>query len=88
MRIDAKAFGLAAGAVASILFTVCALAVALAPAPTTAVLGGLIHLDLSNIARPLTWASFVGGVVGWSVGTAATFAVVAALYNRFALPRG
>lgn len=46
MRIEPKAFGLAAGAVAAILFTVCALAVALAPAPTTAVLGALIHLEL------------------------------------------
>lgn len=88
MKIEPKAFGLAAGAVAAILFTLCALAVALAPAPTTAVLSALIHLDLSNIARPLTWANFVGGLVGWSVGTAAAFAIAAAFYNRFTLPRG
>src|SRR5690606_11601930 len=37
MRLDSRAFGLAAGAVAAVLFTLCALAVAIAPTWTTAV---------------------------------------------------
>ena len=47
MELDARAFGLAAGSVAAALFTLCALAVAIAPVPTTAFVGSLIHLDLS-----------------------------------------
>jgi hypothetical protein len=86
LSIDPRAFGLAAGAVAAISFTLCALGVALAPAPTTAMLSAPSHLDLSNLARPLTGASFVGGLVGWSICTAAALAVAAACYNRFAIP--
>jgi hypothetical protein len=36
MRLDARAFGLATGATAAALFILCALAVAVAPGPTTA----------------------------------------------------
>jgi hypothetical protein len=45
MRLDARAFGLAAGATAAVPFTICALAVAIAPGPTTAFAGYLIHMD-------------------------------------------
>jgi hypothetical protein len=86
MRIEPKAFGLAAGAVAAILFTLCALAVTLAPRATAAFVSALVHLDLTNIARPLNWATFAGGLVCWSVGTGAAFALAAAFYNRFAAP--
>lgn len=39
MKLDARAFGLAAGATAAVLFLVCALAVAIAAGPTTAFAG-------------------------------------------------
>jgi hypothetical protein len=82
MRLDARAFGLAAGAMAAVLFTICALAVAIAPGPTTAFAGYLIHTDLSSMSRSLTLGSFVGGLICWAVGTSLTFALVAAVYNR------
>ena len=82
MRLDTRAFGLAAGAAAAILFLVCALAVAVAPDATTAFAGDLIHADLSGIARNLTLTTFVIGLVAWPVGTALSFWFVAALYNR------
>jgi membrane protein YqaA with SNARE-associated domain len=82
MRLDARAFGIAAGATAAVLFILCALAVAIAPGPTTAFAGYLIHTDLSGLSRSLTLANFVGGLVCWALGTALTFWLVAAIYNR------
>jgi 2TM family of unknown function (DUF5676) len=54
MRLDARAFGLAAGGTAGVLFILCALAVAIAPEATTAFAGYLIHLDVSGMSRALT----------------------------------
>lgn len=82
MRLDARAFGVAAGATATVLFIFCALAVAIAPGPTTAFAGYLIHTDLSGMSRSLTFGSFVGGLICWAVGSALTFWLVAAIYNR------
>jgi hypothetical protein len=83
MRLDSRAFGLAAGAIAAALFTLCALAVAIAPTWTTAVASTLIHLDLTGIARTITWGSYFAGLVCWSIGTGLVFAAVGGLYNRF-----
>jgi len=84
MRLDARAFGTAAGTVAAVLFTICALAVAVAPEPTTALASYLIHMDLSGMTRSLTFGRFVGGLVIWTLGTAVTFGGVAGIYNRLA----
>lgn len=86
MRLDTRAFALAAGAAAAILFTLCALAVAIAPGPTTAFFGYLVHMDLSGLPRTLTFGSFVGGLLAWTVGTALTFGLAATIYNRLIRP--
>jgi len=49
MRLDARAFAIAAGVTAALLFTICALAVAIAPGPTTS-----IKTDVTSIVQ--TWA--------------------------------
>lgn len=82
MRLDARAFGTAAGIVAAVLFTICALAVAVAPEQTTALAGYLIHMDLSGMTRSMTFGRFLGGLVIWTLGTGVTFGAVAAIYNR------
>jgi hypothetical protein len=81
MRLDARAFGTAAGIVAAVLFTICASAVAIAPGTTTALAGYLMHTDLSGMSRTLTFGSFVGGLVLWTLGSAVVFGSVAAIYN-------
>ena len=83
MKLDSRAFGLAAGVVAGALFTLCALAVAVAPAWTTAFASSLIHLDLTGLARTLTWGSYFGGLLCWSIGAGLVFVAVGGLYNRF-----
>jgi hypothetical protein len=67
---------------------VCALAVALAPDATTALAGFLIHADLAAFTRTLTWGNFVGGLLGWGLGTALVFSLVAVLYNKLVGARG
>ena len=83
MRLEPRAFALAGGVTAAVLFTACAGAVAIAPEATTAFAGTLIHADLSGIMRTLTWGNFVVGLAAWSGGTAFTFGLIAAVYNRF-----
>ena len=82
MRLDARAFGLAAGFVAAVLFTICSLAVAVVPDQTTALGSYLTHMDLSAMTRTMTFGRFIGGLVLWTLGTGSTFAGVAAIYNR------
>jgi hypothetical protein len=82
VSLDIRAFAWAGGLTAAALFVVCAAAVAVAPEATTALAGFLIHTDLSEFGRTLTWGNFVGGVMAWTVGTALTFALAAWLYNR------
>ena len=83
MRIDERVFGIAAGLTAAVLFTICAVAVAIAPGSTTSLAGFLVHMDLSGMTRSLTLTSFVGGLVIWTVGTGVAFGFAGWLYNRF-----
>ena len=82
MRLDSRAFGLAAGIVAVVLFITCWVAVALVPGFTAAVGSFLFHADLSGFTRSLSWPTFIGGLIGWGVGTAVVFWLIARLYNR------
>ena len=82
--LDARAFGLAAGTIAAVLTTVCALALVVAPRATSALAGTLIHLDLSEMSRWLNWTTYFGALFGWSIGAGLIFWGAAALYNRFA----
>ena len=85
MRLDSRAFGFAAGTVAGVLFSLCALAVAVAPDAATALASSLIHLDLTGFARTITWVGYFTGLVCWTLGVGLVFAAVGGLYNRYAL---
>ena len=85
--LDARAFGLAAGTIAAVLTTVCALGLAFAPRATTSVASTLIHLDLGEMSRTLSWAAYFGSLLGWSIGAGLVSWSAAALYNRFAADR-
>lgn len=82
--LDSRAFGLAAGGIASLLSAVCALLLVLAPAGTRALLGLLIHSDASGMPVVVTWTSAIVSIVGWGIGTGLVFGAAAAAYNRLA----
>ena len=82
--LDARAFGFAAGTIAAALTTLCAIALAIAPVATTSLATTLIHLDLSEMSRTLSWGVYFGALVGWTFGAGLVFWAAAGLYNRFA----
>ena len=84
MKLDTRAFAIAAAIVAAALFLICAFFVAVAPEATTRFAGHLIHLDLSGLSRSLTWGNFFGGLVCWTFGTGFVGAALAWFYNRLA----
>ncbi|HUF26019.1 MAG TPA: DUF5676 family membrane protein [Gemmatimonadaceae bacterium] len=88
LRLDATAFGLAAATVTAAVFALCALAVAVAPAWATAAASNLFHLDVTQLARSITWGGFVVGLICWSIASWLAFAAVAGLYNRYLGRRG
>ena len=81
MRLHAPILSFAAGCVAAIGYTLCAVAVAVAPRATTAVLSTVIHLDLASLGRPLTWGSFLAGLLFWWLLAAGALGLTAVLYN-------
>ena len=81
--LNARAFGFAAATIAGVLTTICALGLAIAPQGTTTLASTLIHLDLSEMSRSLTWSGYLTGLIAWTIGAGFIFWAAAALYNRF-----
>ncbi len=81
--LDARAFGFAAGTVAATISGACAVFLVIAPGGTRALIGYLIHSDLSGLTVAVSWASFFTGVVGWGLFAGLVFSAAAGLYNRF-----
>jgi len=81
MKLNIWAFGLAVGIVIAAAFTICAFFVAVAPEATATFIGYLLHINLSGLARPITWASYVAGVLGVGIWMALWAAAAAKLYN-------
>ena len=82
MKLNVRAFAIAAAVIAAAMDAICAFFVAVAPKQTTAFFGYLTHQDLSVIPRSLTWGSFCIGLVEWAVGAAIVAGAGAWLYNR------
>jgi 2TM family of unknown function (DUF5676) len=81
MRLNVWAFGLAVGIAVAAAFTICAFFVALAPEATAGFIGYLLHINLSGLTRPVSWTSYVVGVLGVGIWTALWAAAAAKLYN-------
>lgn len=84
MKLNIWAFSSAVGLVTAVLFTICAFFVALAPRATMAFFSYLLHVDLTGLARAITWGSYFAGLVVVSVVAAISAALAARLYNYVA----
>lgn len=84
--INSKALGISAGIVAAVTFVICGVMVAIAPGSTSAILGWVLHVDMSTMARPISVVSLVGGTILFGLFIGVCVGLVSALYNRFASP--
>jgi len=82
MKLDSKAFAIAAGVAAAVVSAACALIVAIAPEFAMALFSDVVHLDLTGLARNVSWGNFLGSLIFWGLGTGVVFAFGAWLYNR------
>ena len=67
--------------VTAVVFTLDALWIALAPKSAYAAFSFLFHVDLTNLAYPMGWNGYFGGLAIWVLGMALVAAAVAWLYN-------
>jgi small-conductance mechanosensitive channel len=81
-RLSARSLFTAVATITGVVYTICFLSIALAPNATIAFFSYILHIDLTNIARPLSWGSFIVGLLFWSLGTGLYTAQVARLYNN------
>jgi uncharacterized membrane protein YiaA len=70
MNLNVRALSFASGIVAAASFVVCALAVVIAPWLTSLFFSYVFHIDLTSLSRTITWSSFFGGMLCFSVGVA------------------
>ncbi len=93
-RLRPWSFGFAGAVTFSLLYTACALTVALFPDGTIGFFNAWFHgLDLSLLkppgGRPLTLGQFVYGLIGAAAVSFAVAALLAGFYNLFTrLPPG
>ena len=83
MRLNEMRLGFAAAIVAALSYTLCALLVALAPAPTMSTFSFVLHLGIDDIARGIGWASYAIGVVVFSIVIGVHAWAMGWMYNRF-----
>jgi hypothetical protein len=81
MKLNVWAFGRVVGLASAVFFTICAFFVAIAPQATPEVIEYLLHINLSGLARSITWGSYVAGVLAIGIGTTLWAAAVAKLYK-------
>ncbi len=80
-KLRTQSLSLATAIITGFVYSICILFIALAPKAAMAFFSYIFHADLSNIARTVTWGSFIVGLLFWSVGTALYAALIARLYN-------
>ena len=84
--INSRALASSAGIVVTATFAICGAFVAFAPGAVSSFFGWVLHIDLSTMARPISVASYAGGLVLFAAFVWLVVALVSTLYNRFTEP--
>ena len=87
MKLHTGYLSVATALVAAAAFTICSALVAVVPGALSAFVSYALHIDITGIARPITFASFIIGVVFIAVSSGVFVAAVAGAYNGFASRR-
>ncbi len=82
LRLSGRSLFLATAITTGIAYLVCILFLTVAPQITMAFFSYILHANVSDITRSVTWGSFILGLLVWSVGTGLYAAFVARLYNK------
>jgi hypothetical protein len=82
MSIKAPALGLAAATITAIAFGIWGLLFAIVPGPASAFVGWVLHIDVSEMTRPVSAWNLLGGIVLFGGYVGLFVGVTAALYNR------
>lgn len=82
-KLNTRSLSLATAIITGLVYILCILFVAIAPKAAMAFFSYVLHMDLTNIARVITWGSFIVGLLFWTVGIALYTALIARLYNSF-----
>lgn len=85
MKLNTLAIANATSVVTAVLFTLCALLLAVAPAAAYAAFSYLFHVELGDIAYAMTWGVYLGGLIAWVVVMWLVAGTLAWLYNRLAV---
>ena len=84
MKLNTGAIFWAVGFVSAASYIICASLVALVPGATSQFFSWVMHIDLTSLSRHITWSSFFGGMVCFSLGMAVLAWASAWAYNRLA----
>ncbi len=84
--INSRALATSAGIVVATTFAICGAFVFVAPGAVSSFFGWVLHIDLSTMARPISVASFAGGLVLFGGFVWVVVALVSILYNRITEP--
>lgn len=82
-KLNTRSLAFATAIITGLVYILCILFVAIAPKAAMSFFSYVLHIDLSNITRVITWVSFIVGLLFWTVGTALYVALIARLYNSF-----
>lgn len=84
MKLNVKAVSIAEGLVVAVVFVICTFVIAVVPEQTAPATRYLFHVDLSGLARPISWGGFFSGLIVSSIAMGLAGAAWASIYNRFA----
>ncbi|HEY3203289.1 MAG TPA: DUF5676 family membrane protein [Thermoanaerobaculia bacterium] len=84
MKLNTRAAFWAVALVSAASYIVCAAFVAMAPGATSQFFGWVMHVDLSSLGRHITWGSFFGGMICYSLVLGILAWASAWVYNRLA----
>jgi hypothetical protein len=87
MKIDSRILGLATAVGVAGAFTACTLVVAIIPGGATAFLSYALHIDITDLARPVTWGGFLAGLLLTTAYFGVLVAAIAGIYNRWIAQR-
>ncbi len=82
MQIDSRRLGVATALGIAGAFTLCTLVVAIAPDGASALLSYALHIDITGLARGVSWGGFIAGLLLTAAYGGVLVAAVAAIYNR------